>query len=200
MVLPRRTRSDGSALLRRSSSTPSKGRNLLRSLKFRTSSCSKRNVSFGEKHHHYVDGNDHPFKEEEEQLLLTKRHPWNEELQVTHFRKVTEVKQQKSLFDEDSDFTGPLLPPSPKISLPPKKKVEGKVAACESSSTTSTAASTACSSSSSSSLFDVETNTEEACETIVVGLEEEHHRQEAELMQEMFHDLTCRCFTPASCG
>lgn len=215
MVLPLRTRSDGSALRRSSSS--GKGRNLLRSLKCRTSSLSKRNVTFSEKLDQYEDynGDNHQLNEEEAVLVLKKRHPWNEEddlkmlssFQVTHFRTFTEVKQQKSLFDDDSDFTGPLPPPSPKISpTAPKKKVEDyvplpklvKVAVCE-TSTTGTASSTACSSS-SSSLFDDKTNIEDVGETLVVGLEVERNRKEAKLIQEMFHDLTCRCFTPASCG
>jgi len=139
------------------------------------------------------------------QLLRPKKlHPWSlsqdgdlkmlSSPQVTHFRRVAEVKQQKSLFDEDSDFTGPLPPPKVEDGCAHLPKVV-KVAVCETSAN-STASSAACSSS-SSSLFDDETKNGDAGEEVVLASGEERHRQEAELMQEMFHDLTYRCFTPS---
>ena len=156
------------------------GRSLLRS--FVNRSISKQKVSFADHHVSYEDSMD-PSKEEDQPLLVAARQaPWTEfddfphlsSLQVTHFQMLSEVKQPSRLqTDEEAAHTRPLPPPSfTKLKARPPT-----IVACESTSTESSPAASLASTS-----------------TCAVA-SEYHQQQEANLMRELFHDLTCRCFT-----
>ena len=148
------------------------GRSLLGTLGFR--SAAKRNkISFANKHDHCNDSI-YPTmvqKSDQDGVIL----PIPPSLQITHFQSFTEVKwPHRSLVDEESEITGSLPPTLP---CPPPENAK----VCEGTSTES-------SSTGSASLTTNDNKSNSAAEY-------PHQLREANLLREMFHDLTCRCFT-----
>jgi len=144
-----------------------------------------RHVSFDNaKSHYYYDDNG----EEEDALLLRKHSSLDDEsflldaFQVMHFRKLTEVSferqnqppPQKNYDEDESDITGPLLPPA--------KEVPSVVLCDETDSSTS---------------CDSLLKEDSSDDAITTKSYQERLRQEVSAMDELFHDLTCRCFSPS---